>query len=112
MCVQRNVTGSDTPGPSPWRPRGNRFRLRRANAHRVGEERAGIEHVRSVAGMDHVGIATDLNGPGANTVVPTHREFGLIAAGLLGRGHSGADVEKIVGGNFMRVFREVTETRG
>lgn len=70
-----------------------------------------IDHVRSVVGIDHVGIATDLNGLGPNTVVPTHREFTLITAGLLGRGYPEVDVARIIGGNFMRVFREVTESR-
>jgi microsomal dipeptidase-like Zn-dependent dipeptidase len=65
-----------------------------------------------VVGADQVGIATDLNGLGASTVVPTHKEFALITAGLLSQGHAEADVSKIIGGNFIRVFREVTENRG
>jgi microsomal dipeptidase-like Zn-dependent dipeptidase len=44
--------------------------------------------------------------------VPTHKEVALITAGLLSRGHSEADVGRIMGGNFMRVFRDVTENRG
>jgi membrane dipeptidase len=71
-----------------------------------------IDHVKSVAGIDHVGIGTDLNGLGPNTVVPTHKEFALIPAGLLAGGYADGDVAKIIGGNFMRVFREVTENRG
>jgi membrane dipeptidase len=67
-----------------------------------------IDHVKSVAGIDHVGIGTDMNGLGENTVIPTHKEFALIPAALLSRGYSESDVEKIIGGNFMRVFREVT----
>jgi len=49
---------------------------------------------------------------GVSTVVPTHKEFALIPAGLLARGDTEGDVAKIVGGNFMRVFGEVTENRG
>jgi membrane dipeptidase len=71
-----------------------------------------IDYVKWLIGIDHVGIGTDLNGMGAETVVPTHKEFALIPAGLLARGYSEADVAKIIGGNFMRVFRGVTETRG
>ena len=73
---------------------------------------ADIDYVKSVIGTDHVGIGTDLNGMGVETVVPTHKEFALIPAGLLARGHTESDVAKIVGGNFMRVFREVTENSG
>jgi microsomal dipeptidase-like Zn-dependent dipeptidase len=71
-----------------------------------------IDHVISVAGVDHVGIGTDLNGLGVNTVIPTHKEFALIPAGLLARGYPEGDVAKIIGGNFMRVFLAVTQTRG
>jgi membrane dipeptidase len=71
-----------------------------------------IDHVVSVAGVDHVGIGTDLNGLGVATVIPTHKEFALIPAGLLARGYPEGDVAKIIGGNFMRVFLAVTEARG
>lgn len=71
-----------------------------------------IDYMKTVVGIDHLGIGTDLNGVGGNTVVPTHKEFALIPAGLLARGYPEAEVAKIIGGNFMRVFREVTETKG
>lgn len=71
-----------------------------------------VDYVKSIIGIDHVGIGTDLNGMGAETVVPTHKEFALIPAGLLARGYSEGEVAKVVGGNFLRVFREVTENRG
>jgi len=54
-----------------------------------------------------VGIGTDLFGIASETAIPTHKEFALIPAALLSGGYRESDVEKIVGGNFMRVFREV-----
>jgi membrane dipeptidase len=71
-----------------------------------------IDYVKNLVGADHVGIATDLFGLAGSSAVPTHKEFALIPAGLLQRGYSQSDVAKIAGGNFMRIFREVTETRG
>jgi membrane dipeptidase len=71
-----------------------------------------VDYVKKLVGADHVGIATDLFGLGDLTSIPTHKEFALVPAGLLSRGYSASDVEKIVGGNFIRVFRDVTETRG
>lgn len=68
---------------------------------------ADIEHVRSVAGIDYLGIGTDLNGVRDLTVIPTHKEFALIPAGLLARGYAEADVAKIIGGNFVRVLSEI-----
>ena len=71
-----------------------------------------IDYVKALVGIEHVGIGTDLNGTRTSTVIPTHKEFALISAGLLARGYTESDVAKIVGGNFMRMFREVTENRG
>jgi membrane dipeptidase len=71
-----------------------------------------IDYVKNLVGADHVGIATDLFGLAGSSALPTHKDFALIPAGLLQRGYSQSDVAKIAGGNFMRVFREVTETRG
>jgi membrane dipeptidase len=66
-----------------------------------------IDHLRGVVGVDHVGIGTDVNGLRGNTAVPTHREFALVPAGLLTRAYADADVARVIGGNFMRLFREV-----
>ena len=51
-------------------------------------------------------------GIASETAIPTHKEFALIPAGLLSRGYPETDVVKIVGGNFMRVFREVVASAG
>ena len=67
-----------------------------------------LDYVQELAGDGRVGIATDLFGLDTHTAVPTHKEFALIPAALLKRGYAAAAVEKIVGGNFMRLFREVS----
>ena len=66
-----------------------------------------IDYVHKLTGADHVGIATDLFGLDTHTAIPTHKEFALIPAALLKRGYTDDVVEKIIGGNFMRLFREV-----
>jgi membrane dipeptidase len=71
-----------------------------------------LDYVKNLVGADHVGIGTDLFGIASETAIPTHKEFALIPAALLSRGYRENDVEKIVGGNFMRVFREVTRRIG
>jgi membrane dipeptidase len=71
-----------------------------------------IDYVKALVGIDHVGIGTDLNGTRTSTVIPTHREFALISAGLLARGYTEGEVAQVIGGNFMRVFREVADNRG
>jgi membrane dipeptidase len=66
-----------------------------------------IDYVQKLIGADHVGIATDLFGLDTHTAIPTHKEFALIPAALLKRGYTDGVVEKIIGGSFMRLFREV-----
>jgi membrane dipeptidase len=68
-----------------------------------------IDYVQKLVGAEHVGIATDLFGLD-NTAIPTHRDFSLVPAALLKRAYSDSAVEKIAGGNFMRVFREITSS--
>ena len=71
-----------------------------------------LDYVKNLVGADHVGIGTDLFAIASETAIPTHKEFALIPAALLSRGYRESDVEKIVGGNFMRVFREVVRRTG
>ena len=66
-----------------------------------------IEHVRDVAGIDHVGLGSDFDGI---TSVPTGLEnvskFPDLVAELLRRGWRVEDVKKVVGLNALRVLRE------
>ena len=70
-----------------------------------------IDYAKNLVGADHVGVGSDLFGLRESTSVPTHKEFALIPAGLLNHGYSENDVAKIVGGNFMRVFAEISASR-
>lgn len=66
-----------------------------------------LDYMKQLVGAEHFGVATDLFGLRGRTAIPTHKEFPLLPAGLLKRGYSESDTTKIVGGNFMRLFREV-----
>jgi len=66
-----------------------------------------LDYMKQLVGADHFGVATDLFGLRGRTAIPTHKEFPLLAAGLLKRGYSESDTAKIAGGNFMRLFRAV-----
>jgi membrane dipeptidase len=66
-----------------------------------------IDHIAKVAGVDHVGIGSDFDGISS---IPEGMEdvskLPKIPAELKRRGYSDADVRKIMGENFMRVFKE------
>lgn len=67
-----------------------------------------IFHVANVAGIDHVGIGSDFDGvPSLPDGLGTASGLPMLTARLLERGMSGTDVEKVLGGNFMRVFEAV-----
>jgi len=68
-----------------------------------------IDHVVQVIGIDHVGIGTDFDGGGGIEGCRSVAEMKNITVELLRRGYSKKDIEKIWGGNFMRVLRKAEE---
>jgi membrane dipeptidase len=68
-----------------------------------------IDHVARVAGVDHVGLGSDSNGRNfLPAEIDTAADFPKITQSLLDRGYLPDDIKKILGGNMLRVFREVT----
>lgn len=69
---------------------------------------ACIDHIARLIGVDHVGIGSDFDGI---PIVPQGLEdvskMPALAAALMRKGYSESDVRKIMGGNFMRVIRQV-----
>jgi len=66
-----------------------------------------IDHMVKVAGIDHVGIGSDFDGiPSVPEGMEDVSKLPAIPAELKRRGYSDADVKKIMGENFMRVFGE------
>ncbi len=67
-----------------------------------------VEHIAGIAGTDCIGIGSDFDG--IDQVVSGMVDvtsMPLITEGLLKRGFSCSEVEKIMGGNFLRVLRQV-----
>lgn len=69
-----------------------------------------IEHVRKVAGLDHVGIGSDFDGI---TSVPIGLEgvgeYPALLAELLRRGWTDEEVKKLAGLNLLRAFRQAEQ---
>ena len=57
-------------------------------------------------GAAHVGIGSDMHGLGGHTVMPDYSEFASMEDQLAKRGMKPADIEGIMGGNYIRVLRE------
>jgi len=70
-----------------------------------------IDHMAKVAGVDHVGLGSDFDGidcspEGLDSVA----DLPKISEALAQRGYSATDLDKILGGNLLRVFGEVEKT--
>ena len=68
-----------------------------------------IDYVAQRIGVDHVGIGTDFNHGSGITGFDDASEALNVTKGLLARGYSQQDIEKIWGGNFIRVFAAAAE---
>ena len=70
-----------------------------------------IDHVVKLVGIDYVGIGSDYDGVGDSLPVGLKdvASYPNLINGLLQRGYSHADIEKILSGNFLRVWREVEQ---
>lgn len=67
-----------------------------------------IDHIVKLVGIDHVGVGSDFDGIQATPVdLSSVAELPNLTAELLKRGYSAQDVEKILGGNMLRVMEEV-----
>lgn len=66
-----------------------------------------IDHIVKIAGVDHVGIGCDFDGGGGIEGVFDASEVMNITIELVRRGYSEEQIEKIWGGNLIRVFRDV-----
>jgi membrane dipeptidase len=66
-----------------------------------------IDHAVKVAGVDHVGLGSDFDG----AIMPRGMEdvshYSRITEELIRRGYSDPDIEKILGGNLLRVMAQV-----
>ncbi|HEX4319803.1 MAG TPA: dipeptidase [Acidobacteriaceae bacterium] len=68
-----------------------------------------IDHIAKVAGIDHVGLGSDFDGVSGQLPegIDSAADLPKITAELMKRGYTADDCRKILGGNFMRVFKQV-----
>ena len=66
-----------------------------------------IDHAVKVAGADHVGLGSDFDGATMPLGMEDASKLPKITDALLKKGYSEADVQKILGGNILRVMEQV-----
>jgi membrane dipeptidase len=69
-----------------------------------------IEHIREVAGVDHVGLGSDFDGiPEGPRGLDAVDKYPALLVELMRRGWSDADVAKVAGDNVLRVMTEAAQ---
>jgi microsomal dipeptidase-like Zn-dependent dipeptidase/anthranilate/para-aminobenzoate synthase component II len=76
----------------------------------VDDAMTHLEHAIKVMGVDHVGLGTDFDGDGGVTGLAHAGELINFTRNLLRRRFSEEDIQKIWGGNFLRVMKQVQST--
>jgi membrane dipeptidase len=66
-----------------------------------------IDHAVKVAGADHVGLGSDFDGATMPLGMEDASKLPKITEALLKRGYTEADIQKILGGNVLRVMEQV-----
>jgi membrane dipeptidase len=91
-------------------------RLRRSYADRIPRPPFSalidhIDHVVKVGSVDHAGIGSDFDGVGGQLPegMGSPADLPKITTALMARGYTAEDCHKILGGNLLRVFREIEQ---
>ncbi len=66
-----------------------------------------IDYVKNLVGIDYVGIGSDFDGGGGLADCADVSQMPNITAEMVKRGYTEEEIDKVWGGNFFRVFREV-----
>ena len=76
----------------------------------IGDVADHIEHIRRVAGVEHVGLGSDFDGiPEAPAGLDGVDKYPALLAELARRGWSDADLGRVAGGNLLRVLTKAQE---
>jgi membrane dipeptidase len=67
-----------------------------------------IDHVKRLAGVDHIAIGSDLRGMSYFPAFGEEANFRAIVDGLVDGGYTDEEIGKIMGGNFFRVWQRVS----
>ncbi len=72
-----------------------------------------IDHIKKVAGIDHVGLGSDYDGvPFLPTPMKGVEDLPLVTYEMLRRGYTEAEVRKVLGENFLRAFAQAERVAG
>ncbi|MDP2366498.1 MAG: dipeptidase [Ignavibacteria bacterium] len=107
--IKQNNIGSDT--DSAWKFEDNYWKENPLSKATVKDVANQIDHVKNLVGIDYVGIGSDFDGTGG--LLPVGLEdvskYPNLVYELLVRGYTDEDINKVLGGNLLRVWKKVEE---
>jgi membrane dipeptidase len=66
-----------------------------------------FDHIVKLVGIDHVGLGSDFDGiNSAPKELKTVVDYPQFTKALIARGYSNKEISKVLGGNFLRVYRK------
>jgi microsomal dipeptidase-like Zn-dependent dipeptidase len=84
------------------------YRARRFGVRTIGELVAHAQHIAEAVGPEHLAVGTDMNGvPGVMAGFRDETDLPKLTTALLNGGFDDSEVEGILGGNALRVLRQV-----
>ena len=72
-----------------------------------------IDHIKKIAGIDHVGLGSDFDGvPFLPTPMQGVEDLPLVTYEMLRRGYTELEIRKVLGENFLRAFEQAERVAG
>ena len=106
--VEVNLTGAELDAYAAKEHAGSGEIRPTTGAATVEDAAECIDHIAKIAGVDHVGIGSDFDGvPSVPAGLEDVSKMPALTLALMKRGYKEADIQKIMGGNFLRVVKEV-----
>lgn len=106
--VEVNLTGAELDAYAAKEHAGSGEIRATTGAATVEDAAECIDHIAKIAGVDHVGIGSDFDGvPSVPVGLEDVSRMPALTLALMKRGYKEADIQKIMGGNFLRVVKEV-----
>ena len=106
--VQVDLTGADLDAYAAKEHAGSGEIRPTTGAATVEDAAECIDHIAKIAGVDHVGVGSDFDGvPSVPLGLEDVSKMPALTLALMKRGYKETDIQKIMGGNFLRVVKEV-----
>ncbi|HCY75603.1 MAG TPA: peptidase M19 [Ignavibacteriales bacterium] len=96
---------------SAWQYESNYWKENPLPAATVEDVANHIDHIKSLVGIDYIGIGSDFDGTGGLLPVDLNdvSKYPNLVYELLKRGYSDNDIQKILGENLLRVWKQVED---